>query len=174
MPEACWCQVQGSELHQGDFLPEIHVPLFRSPFVDGEVGDEVEASTEVQSKDVIIVTQTCDLVNEKIRFVALCPVETVQAMETQQPKFAKRWNEVRIGRHEGLHMLGPLSPDENHKNGLIVDFREIISLPTGYVQKHAIACGERFRLLSPFLEHFSQAFGKFYMRVALPDFIAIP
>jgi hypothetical protein len=36
-----------------------------------------------------------------------------------------------------------------------------------------VACGKRYRLQSPFLEHFSQSFGRFYMRVALPEFLRL-
>jgi hypothetical protein len=36
----------------------------------------------------------------------------------------------------------------------------------------AAALGNRWRLQSPFLEHFSQAFARFFMRVGLPS--AVP
>jgi hypothetical protein len=176
MPEICWSEVLGSELNQGDFLPNIQVPMFQTPFLQGqpEIGAEAERPTEIQVKDVIVVSHTCDLVQEKIRFVALCPVETVESLEKQQPAMAKRWKEVKKGRHEGLHMLAPCNVGHDYHNSLIVDFREIISLPRGYVEGHAHDCGGRFRLKSPFLEHFSQSFGRFYMRVALPDYVNLP
>ena len=176
MVDSCWSDTEGSELHQGDYLPSIHVPLFRTPFDDQKptIGAEAESPTEVQEKDVIVVSQTCDLVQEKIRFVALCPVETIAELEKQQPAMAKAWNEIKKGRREGLHLLAPCKDPSNYKDALIVDFREIISLPCGYVERHAHQCGRRYRLKSPFLEHFSQAFGKFYMRVALPEFVTLP
>jgi hypothetical protein len=52
-----------------------------------------------------------------------------------------------------------------------INFREIYSLPIGYLQQHAVALGPRWRLQSPFLEHFSQAFARFFMRVGLPSTI---
>jgi hypothetical protein len=172
MAESCWSQTEGPELNQGDYLPGIQVPLFHSPFREGMVQDsEAEAPTEVQIKDVIVVSQTCDLVQNKVRFVALCPVETVAEIEKQQPALAKHWKEIKKGRREGLHLLVACENPLDYQQALIVDFREIISLPRGYLEKHASGVGRRYRLRSPFLEHFSQAFGKFYMRVALPDFL---
>ena len=72
---------------------------------------------------------------------------------------------------EGLHMLGALSDPANNREAFVVDFREIYSLPFEYLVKHATELGPRWRLKSPFLEHFSQAFARFFMRVGLPSTI---
>jgi hypothetical protein len=89
------------------------------------------------------------------------------------PGFAKkgRWNEVLKGRVEGLHLLAsPAAPDDSHQ-ALVVDFREIYSLPYAYLAAHATRLGPRWRLRSPYLEHFSPAFARFFMRVGLPSTI---
>ena len=41
-----------------------------------------------------------------------------------------------------------------------------------YLTRHAQQLGDRWRLRSPFLEHFSQAFSRSFMRVGLPS--AVP
>ena len=89
--------------------------------------------------------------------------------EEANPDFARRgrWEEVRKGRIEGLHILAsPVAPDENSQ-ALVADFREIFSLPLAYVARIADKSGDRHRLQSPYLEHFSQAFARFFMRVGL-------
>lgn len=48
----------------------------------------------------------------------------------------------------------------------------IVTLPYEYVLKHASNLNDRWRLKSPYLEHFSQAFARLFMRVGLPS--AIP
>lgn len=48
----------------------------------------------------------------------------------------------------------------------------IVSLPHAYLSRHAAGLGRRWRLQPPFLEHYSQAFARFFMRVGLPS--AIP
>jgi hypothetical protein len=45
-------------------------------------------------------------------------------------------------------------------------------LPYSYLSKHAESLNDRWRLQPPFLEHFSQAFARFFMRIGLPS--AIP
>ena len=104
----------------------------------------------------------------------MCPTYTIPDFEDNNEEFKKKgkWNEVLKGRIEGLHLLAsPTNPDKN-REALVVDFREIHSLPYDYISKHATELGDRWRLKSPFLEHFSQAFARRFMRVGLPS--AIP
>jgi hypothetical protein len=94
--------------------------------------------------------------------------------EEINPSFKKRgvWEEVRQGRREGLYLVPSPEHPENNRDALVVDFRQIISLPIAYVTRHAGGLGTRWRLQSPYLEHFSQALARFFMRVGLPS--AIP
>ena len=103
----------------------------------------------------------------------MCPISPIQTFEKRNPEFTKKgkWNDVRKGRMEGLHMLEPLGNSTSNREALVVDFREIYSLPFEYLVKHATELGSRWRLKSPFLEHFSQAFARFFMRVGLPSTI---
>ena len=123
---------------------------------------------------LIVVTQSCDLENKKARFVATCPTHTLAEFEEANPAFSRKgqWEQVRKGRVEGLHLLAsPERPSEN-RDALVVDFGHIISLPLDYLEAHAESLGDRWRLRSPYLEHYSQAFARFFMRVGLPS--AIP
>ena len=52
---------------------------------------------------------------------------------------------------------------------LAVDFGHIISLPAGYLTRHAESPGDRWGLEAPFLEHFPQAFARLLRRVGLPS-----
>jgi hypothetical protein len=67
-------------------------------------------------------------------------------------------------------LASPTVPDDN-RQALVVDFREIYSLPHDYLADHAKRLGPHWRLKSPFPEHFSQAFARFFMRVGLPSTI---
>jgi hypothetical protein len=69
-------------------------------------------------------------------------------------------------------MLGAFADAGDNRASLVVDFRQIFSLPVAYLRMHAAILGSRWRLQSPFREHFSQAFARFFMRVGLPA--AIP
>lgn len=165
-----WISVSGGALAQGDYLPNCLIPLFHPDFGASDAVEDVI----VNNDNLIIVTQSCDLANAKIGLVALCPIHSLPQFEEVNPRFKKRgeWEAVRKGRIEGLHMLASPTHPENNREALVVNFREIFSLPFGYLTRHAQSLGERWRLQSPFLEHFSQAFARFFMRVGLPSSIS--
>lgn len=123
---------------------------------------------------LIVVTQSCDLQNNKVVHVALCPIYQLEEFERANPSYSKKgaWESVRKGRFEGLHLLvSPENPDANRES-LAVDFGHIVSLPIEYLSEHAESLENRWRLSPPYLEHFSQAFARFFMRVGLPAGIA--
>ena len=171
--ESWWETVEGASLAQGDVLTDCLIPV---------MPDEVGAATNPEGTytfqgdvfDVIVVTQSCDLENAKAPLVALCPVSRLDAFESVNPIFRQRgrWEQVRQGRVEGLHLLAGFDLPDDNRQALVIDFRQIYSLPIGYLQRRATTIGRRHRLRSPYLEHFSQSFARFFMRVGLPS--AIP
>lgn len=162
--ESYWSATRGSDIRQGDYL--LNCCIIQNP-------DELEPNTtkemSVQEYDLIIVSQSCDLENKKIKYVALCPIYSIDKFEEINEAFKTKWNDVRKGRVEGLHLLASPDEPENNRKAMVVDFREIYSLTYDYVSKHAQLLGNRWRLKSPYLEHFSQTFARFFMRVGLPS-----
>ena len=167
-----WTTTDGPQLAQGDLLPDCLLPVFLGIPADSTPNATIEQA--VKRARLIVVTQSCDLENEKVQFVALCPIHTLDEFEVGNPDFKKRgkWETVRKGRLEGLHMLAGTDNPGDNRMSLVVDFSHIVSLPLAYLTQHASSLGSRSRLESPFLEHFSQAFARFFMRVGLPS--AIP
>lgn len=166
--ESFWSNVTGSALLQGDYLLNCPVPALT------EVTDDTEEQSFLVSVyDLIVMTQSCDLENGKAAFVAMCPIYTLAEFEEVNPSFTRKgeWENVRKGRIEGLHLLGALNDPANNRESLVVDFREIYSLPFSFLSQIAEQQGNRSRLKSPYLEHFSQAFARFFMRVGLPSVI---
>jgi hypothetical protein len=119
------------------------------------------------------MTQSCDLENDKASYVAMCPLYQLEEFERSNPSYAKKgaWEPVRKARVEGLHLLASPQNPGNNRESLVVDFGHIVSLPITYLHDHAESLEHRWRLTSPFLEHFSQAFARFFMRVGLPTAI---
>ena len=166
MTKPWWLQVNGPELAQGDFLRDCLLPVFKGP--QAQPSEE-----ELNQANLIVITQSCDLANNKAEFVALCPIHRLSEFEEANPDFKRKdWDLVRKGRIEGLHLLASPDHPEDNSEALVVDFGHIVSLPLEYLSHHAAFLGNRWRLDSPFLEHFSQAFARFFMRVGLPS--AIP
>lgn len=167
--EPFWVEVSEGTLRQGDYLLHCAIPIFGPGFGAG-VGPHEVITGEC---DLIIVTQSCDLEQRRVRLVACAPIYGLAEFEAVNPAFARkgRWNEVLKGRVEGLHLLASPSEPEDNRQALVVDFREIHSLPYDYLADHATGFGPRWRLRPPFLEHFSQTFARFFMRVGLPSTI---
>jgi len=164
-----WTLATGQGQMQGDYLPHCLVPLFWPDF-----GRQPTAPVAVEERDCVVLTQSCDLENDKAALVALCPVFSLPDFEAVNKQFAQKgvWERVRQGRVEGLHLLASPTEPTNNRASFVADFRQIYSLPIGYLRGHATALGPRWQLRSPFLEHLSQAFARFFMRVGLPS--AIP
>lgn len=164
-----WRKVTESALAQGDLLQDCLIPKFGADF--GAAGEGAVEPLTVATQTLIIVTQSCDLENNKVELVATCPAYTLEEFEASNPRFMQKgyWEEVRKGRRDALHLLGSPENPEDNRTALVVDFGQIFSLPPAYLKKKAEAAGERLRLDSPFLEHFSQAFARYFMRVGLPS-----
>jgi hypothetical protein len=167
--EPWWETISGPDLAQGDYLEDCVVPIMPADFTPDSEGEEGETvAFEGDIFDLIIVTQSCDLENKKVDLVAACPVYSLEVYESVNPGMKKHWESVRQGRREGLHLLAAIEDPQKNREALVVDFRQIYSLPVGYLQTHAASASSRMRLRSPYLEHFSQGFARFFMRVGLP------
>ena len=164
---ATWTKYTGAVLRQGDIVVDCDIAVVPDDFSS----DSSDTVINVEKRRLIVITQSCDLENSKAPNVALCPVSTIAEFQGLHSNFATlpKIEEIRRSKVEGFYMLP--SPEEplNNMDAMIVDFRMIVSLPIGYISRRATVAGERSRLLSPYVEHFSQAFARFFMRVGLPS-----
>jgi hypothetical protein len=165
---APWLRVKGEVLNQGDLLRDIAVPSVQSSFPDQDENGDIPLN--VGQANIIVMSQSCDLEHKKVPTVVVAQTYTLDEFEEVNPayKVKGRWTEVVRGRVEALHLLPPTESPGDPRSWILVDFRMIFSLPVGYVARFAGAARERWRLQSPFVECLSQAFGRFFMRVALP------
>ncbi|MGJ5673712.1 MAG: hypothetical protein ACR9NN_08915 [Nostochopsis sp.] len=155
--EPFWVQVNEPTLRQGDYLPGciVPIPVF-DPTSYGKNSQIQDVQIEVNELDLIVLTQSCDLDNKKVNQVVLCAIYPILEFEENNEPFKKKgkWNEVLSGRIEGLHLLPSTTNAENNREALVVNFREIYTLPYDYTLKQATELGSRWRLKSPYLEHF--------------------
>jgi len=162
-----WIQHTGDDLRQGDVLNNCYVASLSDSFEP----DQDEDLIQLDLARLIVVTQSCDLENNKTPHVALCPIYTLAEFEKSDERFKARgrWEEVRRGKVEELFLLPGIVSPENNLDALAVDFRLIVSLPIGYLTRHSAKFSDHPRLISPYIEHFSQSFARFFMRVGLPS-----
>jgi hypothetical protein len=159
--------VSGEELEQGDILEGC--PVYQPPD-ELASGESLSPVFDFEDRDVIVMTQTCDLVagREKVAEVVMCPVWQLSEYKDGFLTTAKGREEVRRGNLPGYHMLAACDLPAANRDVRIVDFRQLFSLPAGYIRKRARLAGQRLRLLPPYREHLAQAFARFFMRVGLP------
>ncbi len=69
------------ELQQGDFIPEC--PIVIPP---NNLNSDETLEIDIQLIDSIILSQSCDLVNDKIEIVLVCPYLTLKEFIEKLPK----------------------------------------------------------------------------------------
>ena len=160
----CWENCYEMPLSQGEYLKECPVVLVSDI---SESPDELDATVEI--RNLLVMTQSCDLAQNKAKSVALCPIYSLEELAKLNTQYSnnKNWEPVRQGRVEGWHMVAGFS-GFNNQEALVVDFRQIYSLPISFLKKFIVQANIRRRLKSPYLEHTAQSFARFFMRVGLP------
>lgn len=177
--DLCYEIVHGEELQQGDLIDKCpaFIPNYPADLIEqllkGDIAEYSEISGEWQGYNVVVMSQSCDLENGKLKFVAVCPYWSLDEFGRIGDDFRspKTLEEIRRGYRPSYYMLDECSLKEMKRGIQIVDFRSIFSIPYDFLKSLASAQGKRLRLLSPYREELSQAFGKFFMRVGRPKSI---
>jgi hypothetical protein len=83
MPKYDWFDIiQGNELQQGDILENVDIYL---ALPNEEKSDNVKSV--VETHDVIVLTQSCDIAKEVCRNILVCPIWTVTDAKNEVPHF---------------------------------------------------------------------------------------
>jgi hypothetical protein len=171
--------VEGADLEQGDVL--LRVPVYTLTEFPDPPADALPPVADVVMTDLVVMTQSCDLLQDKVESVLLAQLEiwadfvraNVSRGNTvvQGKEFRKKLVDgvlpayALLNRHEGPPPLP----------WCLVNFHRLQVLPKPYVRTLAAARSPRLRLRPPYLEHLSQALARYFMRVGLPhplhDFI---
>src|SRR6266567_5607235 len=86
--ERFWEQVTTGKLAQGDLLPACSVAVVNADF-DEAAANLAPVRVRVDVLDVIVMTQSCDLENNKAPLVACCPIHAIKRFEEYSPRFKK-------------------------------------------------------------------------------------
>ncbi len=152
-------------LLQGDFVRRC--PIVLPP---ANIHSETIQTVHIETYDVVVMSQSCDLVQRKLSIVLVCPFWTLEEFGNHNPFFnsPKGKEELRRGNVPGYHLLNRCSIEAFETDYLVVDFRSVFGVSFAFLEEHVRRAGQRLRLLPPYREHLSQAFARFFMRVGLP------
>ena len=135
-----------------------------------------EVDAKVIEYNVIILTQSCDILKSSTKHLLVCKYRNLGEMQADSEYFRKneRLEDIRRGYNHKYHFLNKcmqsgVKDKFKTTDYLVLNFSQVFSIPKEYAIQHAENCGERLRLISPYKERMSQAFAKYYMRVALDN-----
>lgn len=157
---------------QGDIILSCPIPLPDEKLYQEILKNNgnIESEIGLKTADVIVLSQACDIENNKIDSVIVCPVWPLKTLMDvdEYYKSSKARESLRQGKEPSYHLLNKHETDIIKFKFSIVEFRRIYSLPKSYLQNIAKNINVRLRLLPPYREHLSQAFARYFMRVGLP------
>jgi len=156
--------VEGPDLLQGDLLDACPLPRF-SVELPCPLGADPDLRLRVETFHLVVMSQSCDLVNDKVAEVLLARrmawSEVVRAEGGHNPvlrsaKFRKALVDGNIPSMALLHKrdTAPGLPWS------LVDFHALFTVPKSYLSRFAAANRPRLRLRSPYREHLAQAFAR--------------
>jgi len=174
-----------TRLTQGDIILDCPVVGWASQPIQLVIGQEVEtlkSAVKAVQADVVVMTQACDLENNKVENVILCPHLSLEkykehwekAMEEHgQKPTPKAWGrtceDIKNGYVWNLAMLNEGSIEELKLTHRVVYFHDVYTIPRTFIESLLQSREQaRLRLRPPYREHLSQAFARFFMRVGLP------
>lgn len=156
-------------LSQGDILYACPV-FFPDPKEDyTKLEDPATVDFVFAFKDVIVMTQSCDIQQGQPDFhILLCPLNTID-----QVPLKNMGNLVadKIGR---MQLLNKHDSEHGYVDYNIVDFTKMYTVPLGVINNWKNSKEiKRPRLLSPYNELMSQRFGMKIMRIGIEDTLKI-
>ena len=158
-----------TEIQQGERIG--NCPIIIPP---NGITEEGEYEVVVEEYNVVVLSQSCDLENNKIDIVLVAPYWTFDEIEAiHGPSYVgkKYKNKFREGLVPGYHLLETCALDEFTSEHVIVDFKNIYGVDINFLREY-VADKKRIRLLPPYREHLSQSFARHFMRVGLPSGIS--
>jgi hypothetical protein len=160
-----WYQaISEGSLEQGDILTDITTPR-------AVIDSNGQGLIRIGVGSYVVLSQTCDLENDKVKEVLLANVISYQqlAHEVGANARSKKFREALIqGTDIAFFLLhefaGPPSLEWS-----VVNFHQLRLADIVSCRAQAADLGPRLRMVPPYKENLAQSFGRYMMRVALPQ-----
>lgn len=149
-------------LSQGDILDGCPLIFWDCKYVNDEI---LRKPKEIDAR-VIVLTQSCDLVNKKSTRVQVALLHETETLVSQQVLNAKTIRDnVRLFKVFGWYFL----EESDYLPESIVDFRDIHTVSRILIDDLVSNGLRRCTLDSPYREHMSKHFADTFSRIALPN-----
>lgn len=154
------------DIMQGDIIPECPCAI---PPTDIQKDTE-NATVKITRYNVIVMNQTCDIAQKKLKFVLVCPIWTLNRLGELNSHFKVENNKeaLRRGYQHGFILLDECTSDGFDKDYLVIECKKAFSVPLKTLEEIAKKTDVRLRLSPPYREYVSHSFANFFGRVALP------
>jgi hypothetical protein len=150
-------------LDQGDLIDNCPVNLIRS--IAPDLANQSVVDFDFQR--VIVLTQTCDLANEKVTFANVAEVFDAQFLIDQQLfKPADVKGPLRAGRIWGWYFL-PADATLRLRE-MIIDLRRLHTIRLALLRELCRAGKRRARVQPLYREHLAKHFADTFSRIGLP------
>jgi len=173
-----YASIDTDDLMQGDFIKKCPIIIPSIDFNSVDFNSYQKFEAEILRINVVVISQSCDLLNKKLKFVLVCPVYTLSRFVQDNSEFKsnKMKEKLRRGEIISYHLLNKCDIKDLAENYgfsddfLVVDFRSTFSVSFDWLSNYVIVnkVGKRLRLLPPYREHLAQSFARFIMKIGLP------
>lgn len=174
MMEYPWYELvdKSNEITQGDIIKACPVPIL-SGISNIESYSDIDAKIDII--DGIVLTQACDIANNKVENIILCAITSKEDFEKSALESGKNPKDINKniegiikGQQNAFHIINNYQSEDFSQDYYIINFKDIFSVPLELAREVALRNGKRLRLCPPYREHLSQAFARYFMRVGLP------
>jgi hypothetical protein len=164
-----------SNVEQGDIVERCNIIMPNERHYSAILNDdENKEPLDIIEINGIVLSQSCDIQNEKINSIILCPIWSLEKFKEKGGYFRslKAIEDLRRGYFPEYHLLQKVNGIELPEDFYYVDFHRIYSVPKAFIAA-ILKNKPRKRLLPPYREHLSQSFARYFMRVGLPVDISV-
>ena len=153
-----------ASVDQGDIIDDC--PISYIDHVEPTRPDDVE--WEFATSRIVVLTQTCDLANQRTRHVNVAIVmDAVQLVQQGLLKASDIRGSIRAGRVFGWYFL-PKNAELNLPE-MIVDLRQLHTVPLDLLTGLCEQNRRRGRLTGLYRAHLGKHFGDTFSRIGLPE-----
>jgi hypothetical protein len=159
-----------SFIEQGDIIENCNIIIANEQHYQAMMENkENKEPLDIKEINGIVLSQSCDIQNEKIDSIILCPIWSLEKFINKGGYFksSEAREDLRQGKFPQYHLLQRFESKELPNDFYFVDFNRIYSVPKKFIEA-SLKNKPHKRLLPPYKEHLSQSFARYFMRVGLP------